>query len=160
MSDEPRSRVDKLAQQLLDDRAKQAEREQDRQRERQQDRGSGWRDSIGFDPYQVTNWKTIAGPDPGYMPKTPMRMGPVGFYVHCQGCNAEFESKGWAYCPTCMELPAEERHAMKPAFSGRMCQAPRCENPIPRTARKGAKYCSKACRQRASYSTDKPAHED
>jgi hypothetical protein len=94
------------------------------------------------------------------MPKTPMRMGPVGFYVHCQGCNAEFESKGWAYCPTCMELPAEERHAMKPAFSGRMCQAPRCENAIPRAARKGAKYCSKACRQRASYSTDKPAHED
>jgi hypothetical protein len=51
-------------------------------------------------------------------------------------------------CPQCMALPAEERHAMKPAFSGRMCQASGCENPIPRTMRAGSKYCSDACRQR------------
>lgn len=153
-------RTNRLAQQILDDRARQADRQQERQQERLQDKAPGWKHSIGFDPYQVTNWKTIAGPDPGSLPKTPMRMGSAGFYTHCKACNSEFESKGWAYCPKCMELPAEERHAMKPAVVGRMCQAPRCENPIPRTARAGSKYCSKACRQRASYSTDKPAHED
>ena len=58
-----------------------------------------------------------------------------------------------AYCSKCVTLPAKERHAMKPAFSGRMCQATGCENPIPRTARADTKYCSKACRQRGPYST-------
>jgi hypothetical protein len=100
------------------------------------------RDPIGFDPYQTTKWRNVVGPAPGYLPKTQMRMGSAGFYIHCKACNAEFESKGWAYCPTCMELPAEERHAMKPAFVGRMCQAPGCENPIPHIARAGTMYCS------------------
>ena len=143
-------RTDKIARQILDDRAKQADRQQERLQERQHDRASGWAHSIGLDPYQVTNWKTIAGPDPGYLPKTPMRQGAVGFYINCKGCNATFESKGWAYCPKCMELPAEERHALKPAVVGRMCQAPRCENPIPRNARADAKYCSGACQSRAA----------
>lgn len=139
MTAEPRpSRVDRLAEQLLADRAKQTQRQQERQQERQRDSGPWWKASIGFDPY------------------APMRMGSVGFYIHCKACNAEFESKGWACCPACMELPAEERHAMKPAFSGRMCQAPGCENSLPRTARTGSKYCSKPCRQRAFRATRNP----
>jgi hypothetical protein len=153
---ESKSRAERLAEWLLEDRAKHAERQQERQAER----SPAERDPIGFDPYQTTKWQNVAGPASGYMPTTPMRRGSAGFYIRCKACNAGFESKGWAYCPTCMELPAEERHAMKPAFVGRMCQAPGCEKTLPRTARADAKYCSKACRQRASYSTDKPAHRD
>lgn len=143
------SRADKLIQQILADRAK-------RQQERQRERTPAERDPIGFDPYQTTKWRVIAGPDPGYLPKTPMRQGSVGFYTHCKACNAEFESKGLAYCPSCMELSAEERFSMTPAVRGRMCQAPGCETPIPRTARAGTRYCSKPCRQRALRATDNP----
>jgi hypothetical protein len=160
---EPKTRVDRLTEQLLADRARQAERQAKLRQEGQEKRAPSERDPIGFDSYQDTNWTALVGPDLRYLrylPKTPMRPGAVGFYIHCKihckACNAEFESKGLAYCLACMELPAEERHAMKPAFSGRMCQAPGCENPIPRAARAGTRYCSKACRQRASYSTPNP----
>jgi len=34
---------------------------------------------------------------------------PEGCFIACQCCAREFESFGWAYCPTCMEVPAEER---------------------------------------------------
>jgi hypothetical protein len=147
---EPKTRTERIAERLLADRAIRAERQQERQQERQRDQGPQWRHAIGFDPYLTTNWSA----NPGYLPKIPMRMGPVGFYIHCKACNAEFESKGWACCPTCMELPAEERRAMRPAFSGRMCQAPGCENQIPITARAGSMYCSGACRQRAARAKD------
>jgi hypothetical protein len=36
-------------------------------------------------------------------------MAPVGWFITCLACAREFESKGWAYCPSCMELPAETR---------------------------------------------------
>jgi hypothetical protein len=37
------------------------------------------------------------------------RMGPVGWFITCRSCAREFESRGWVYCPSCMELPAESR---------------------------------------------------
>jgi hypothetical protein len=146
-TNEPKSRVDRLTERLLDDRARDAKREKDRAQERHRDKEIRATDP---DPHLVAGWKAITDPRMSHMPRTPMRMGPVGFYIHCRACNAEFESKGWAYCPKCMELPAEERRAMKPAFSGRMCHAHGCENQIPRSARAGAKYCSGACQKRAS----------
>src|SRR5262249_38496683 len=65
--------------------------------------------------------------------------GPVGF-VACGHCGAEFESKGWKYCPTCMELPAEDRRSA-PAVTDRQCQAPSCVRLISRRRRADAKYC-------------------
>ena len=62
-----------------------------------------------FDPFPVTRWRVVAGGNPGYLAKTPMRRGPVGWFILCRACAVEFESKGWAYCPTCMDLPAEAR---------------------------------------------------
>jgi hypothetical protein len=38
-----------------------------------------------------------------------------GVFIACQCCARDFESRGWAYCPTCMELPAEERPANRKA---------------------------------------------
>jgi hypothetical protein len=105
------SRADKLARQILDHRAKEAERRATRPTQPQES-GPWWKKSIGFDPYQVTKWRVIAGPDPGYLPTTPMQQGAEGFYIHCKACNAHFESKGLAYCADCMKLPAEERHAI------------------------------------------------
>jgi hypothetical protein len=75
-----------------------------------------------FDPFAVTRWRVIADGEgyqrntkgrkgPGYLPTTKMRRGPVGWFIECQHCYREFESKGLAYCQACMELPAEERRA-------------------------------------------------
>jgi hypothetical protein len=102
-----------------------------------------------FDPFAVTWGRPVAGPDPGYLPKVSMRQGSEGFFIHCRACGHEFESKGWAYCGDCMQLPPEERRAMQPSVRGRICQAPQCENPVPRRSRAGARFCSSACRQRA-----------
>ena len=99
-----------------------------------------------FDPFSVTRWRVVAGGDPGFMPTTPMRKGPDGFYISCRGCGSKFESKGMAYCPSCMALPAEERQGMRPP--GRACAAPGCEKVIAPSARADAVYCSAACRQR------------
>jgi hypothetical protein len=74
-----------------------------------------------FHPFAITRWRIIAGGDPGYLVKTPMRQGPVGWFIACQCCAREFESKGWAYCPTCMELPAEERRANRKPQDCRDC---------------------------------------
>jgi hypothetical protein len=53
-------------------------------------------------PLSVTRWHTVAGAEPGSLPRTHMRMGKGGFYVPCRGCRREFESRGWAFCsPTC-----------------------------------------------------------
>jgi hypothetical protein len=144
-AEKPQSRSERLARQILDDRARRAEQASRPQERRERPLGSD------FDPFAITKWRTIAASETGtgYLPKTPMRMGKVGFHVACRGCGMEFESKGLAYCPSCLELPAEERHAMKPAVIGRMCQAPGCENFIPRKTRADVVYCSKSCRERA-----------
>jgi hypothetical protein len=99
-----------------------------------------------FDPFSVRRWRVVAGGDPGYLVKTPMRSGPVDWFIACGHCGAEFESKGWKYCPTCMELSAEERRS-KPALSDRMCL--RCSRPIPVRRRADAKYCCARCAKTA-----------
>src|SRR6476619_1056390 len=77
----PLSRVERLTQQILADRAKLAERAKNKpSRPARED----------FDPYSIPYTRVIAGPDPGYLVRTPMRMGPVGFYISCQACGAEF----------------------------------------------------------------------
>jgi hypothetical protein len=100
-----------------------------------------------FDPFSAARWMVIAGGDPGYLVAMPMRKGPDGFYIRCRACGEKFESKGMAYCATCLTLPAEERHAMQPG--GRACLAPDCGNVLAATARVDARYCSKACARRA-----------
>jgi hypothetical protein len=129
---------EKLTRLLLEERERFAARPRE-----QRDRPVG----LDFDPFGVRRWKAVAGGDPGSLPTTPMRKGPVGFFIACCGCGGKFESKGWAYCPTCMKLPAEERHALRP--SGRPCCAPGCEKVMAPSARADALYCSKACRERA-----------
>lgn len=105
---------------------------------------------------EVTSWRVVAGGDPGYLPTTPMREGKEGFWIGCAACGAEFESKGGKYCPTCIELPADERRQLKPAFHGRLCQGPGCENFLPRATRADARFCSKACRKRARRASTAP----
>jgi hypothetical protein len=133
--------VKRLTEELLRDRERAKQREMERPR--------STRERSDFDPFSVNSWVVPAGSSPGYLPSTPMRKGPVGFYVSCKSCGSEFESKGLAYCPACMELPAEERRIAKPAFIGRLCQGPGCENFVSRGARADAIYCSKCCRDRA-----------
>jgi hypothetical protein len=129
-----------LAQRLLQDRQDQAERERRRRAASPRDRGAD------LDPFN-TIWKLPTGVDVGYLPKTPMRMGTIGFWIACRACGKKFESKGMAYCEPCLALPAEERRQMKP--QGRPCAAPGCTSVIAAIARLDAKYCSEACRQRA-----------
>jgi hypothetical protein len=100
-----------------------------------------------FDPFAVTRWRVIAGSNPGCLVKTPMRRGPVGWFVVCGHCGAESESKGWKCCPTCMEFPAEERRSA-PAVTGRRCQAPGCVRFLSRRRRADAKFCSPECKKR------------
>jgi hypothetical protein len=111
-------------------------------------------------------WRVVAPADrdPGYLPTTPMRMGRVGCFIACRSCGIKFESKGWGYCPTCMEMPAEERCAreqnkadlaeigIKPP-TRRMCEAG-CGQHIPRwrngrLVSSATRFCSDKCAARA-----------
>ena len=96
-----KTRARALAEQLLRDRAERVARKSSRTTTKV-DRGE-------FDPFTVTRWHVVAGGNPGYLPKTFMRMGPLGWFIACRACAREFESRGWAYCPDCMDLPAEAR---------------------------------------------------
>jgi hypothetical protein len=129
---------------------------QDRERRKQKPTATRSRaPADSFDPFAFTRWRVVASGDQGYLPKTHMRMGPVGWFIACGHCGAEFESKGWGYCPTCMELPAEERRqeawlkARDCAPSERSCQAPGCNDSIPKRARADARYCSQRCARKA-----------
>jgi hypothetical protein len=139
---------DWLARRLLEDREQARVRELGRRRERAP--------GIEFDPFQTVKWRRIAGPDPGYLPKMPMRLGARGGWINCRACGKKFESIGLAYCGACVELPADERRAMRPI--GRECQAAGCGNVIAATARADARYCSTACRVRASRAADVTAN--
>lgn len=136
--------AERLTQQLLEQRRQEREREQERTRERARQQ-QGWRDD--FDPFQIMNWRGVAGGDRGYLPKMSMRKGKDGFWIACRGCGQKFESKGMAYCQSCLVLPAEERRDMKP--SARACEAPGCSNVLAASARVDARYCSTACKKRA-----------
>jgi hypothetical protein len=87
------------------------DREQRRARPAERAQARPTTEGTEFDPFKVTRWRVIAGGDRGYVPRTRMRMGPLGWFIECQCCAREFESKGSAYCPTCMESPAQERRA-------------------------------------------------
>jgi hypothetical protein len=142
MSTVRKSRTQKLAEQLLRDRTDRAARKTPRT-------GNATKaERIEFDPFSITRWRVIAGGNPGYLVKTPMRRGPVGWFITCGHCGAEFESKGRKNCPSCMKLPAEERRD-KPAPSERHCQAPGCNAAIPRRRRANAKYCTDECAKAA-----------
>jgi len=144
-SPEP-TRAEKLAALILADQERLDAREREQRRERAQ--------GLEFDPFSVRRWKVVAGGDPGFLTTTPMRKGPNGFFIACRGCGNKFESMGLAYCGTCMDLPAEERHALKPP--GRPCAAPGCDKVMAPSARADAQFCSAACRQRARrHSRDK-----
>jgi hypothetical protein len=135
-----RSRAQALAERLLGDRAQRATRKASPPRTRLE--------GADFDPFAVTRWRVVAGGDPGYLVSTPMRRGPGGWVIACGHCGAEVESKGCKYCPTCMELPAEERRS-KPVISDRPCQAPGCTGSIPKRRRADAKYCTDRCAKAA-----------
>src|SRR5262245_60385286 len=77
------SRATTLAEQLLRDRAERTARP--RAASRPKVEGSD------FDPFAVARWRVIAGGNPGYLVKTPMRRGPVGWFIACRGCALEFE---------------------------------------------------------------------
>jgi hypothetical protein len=131
------SRAARLADALLQDRKR-----------RQDNKPKSTRQGIGverFDPFASLHPRVAAGADPGYLPRTLMRMGPVGWF-NCRHCLRKFESKGWGYCPRCMELPAEERRSEQPV-SDRLCRG--CSNPIPKRRRADAKYCSETCAKSA-----------
>jgi hypothetical protein len=104
-----------------------------------------------FDPFAITRWRVVApkGGNPGHLVKARMRRGPVGWFIACRACAREFESKGSAYCPDCMALPAEERRD-QPKPSGRVCERPTCDQRLSMHARADARYCSAACRKAAS----------
>jgi len=147
-----KSRAKALAEQLLRDRAERAARKETIPARTKVDKGTI------DDPFSSTRWRVVApkGGNPGYLPKTPMRRGPIGWFIACQACAVEFESKGWAYCPDCMALPAEERRS-QPKPSGRPCERPGCDQRLSMRARADARYCSVACRKAASR--DKTASE-
>jgi hypothetical protein len=137
----PKRRADKLAAALLRDRNERAARKSART--------APSRASSDFDPFQVTRWRVVTRSKPGHMPKTRVRQGPTGWFIACERCGAEFKSKGWRYCLSCMALPAEERRRdATPAPSERRCE--RCGGPIPWRARGDASYCGRACRRSAA----------
>src|SRR5215471_14496371 len=133
-----KSRTQALTESLLRDRAERAARKAVRSITKIE-RGD-------FDAFEATRWRVIAGRNPGYLVATPMRRRSVGWFVACDHCGAEFESKGWKYCSACIDLPAEERRS-KPAPSDRPCQ--RCGRPIPLRRRADAKYHSEKCAKAA-----------
>ena len=133
-----KSRTQALTKSLLRDRAERATRKAVRSITKIE-RGD-------FDAFEATRWRVIAGRNPGYLVATPNRRRSVGWFVACDHCGAEFESKGWKYCSACMDLPAEERRS-KPAPSDRPCQ--RCGQPVPLRRRADAKYCKEKCAKAA-----------
>jgi hypothetical protein len=138
-----KSRTQALTERLLRDRAERAARKTLR--------SSTKIERSDFDPFSVTRCRVIAGGDPGHLVKTPMRMGKVGWLIQCRACAVEFESKGWAYCPACMALPAEERRDHEPVKRvGRPCARPGCVERLSKRARADARYCSAACRKAVS----------
>jgi len=146
------SRTKVLTERLLQDRAERLARKVTNRTGRPAERAE-------FDPFKVTRPRVVAGGNPGYLVKTPMRRGPVGWFISCGHCGVEFESKGWRYCPQCMELPAEERREPLPSPTGPMCQCPGCSRRIPkwrggRRVSKATRFCSAKCANRARRLSD------
>jgi hypothetical protein len=101
-----------LAESLLRDRAERKARKPVRASQSERD---------DFDPFEFTRWRIVRdkGEPPfghGYLPRTSMRRGSVGWFIECRSCGDEFEPRGWAFCPACMEMPADERRARRRAY--------------------------------------------
>ena len=151
-------RAQALAQSLLRDRAERISRKPTSRIDRIAAGGSE------FDPFKVARWRVVADKGeppygPGYLVKTPMRRGPVGWFIACGHCGAEFESRGWRYCPECMALLAEERREPLPSPTGAVCQCPGCARRIPkwrggRRVSKATRFCSAKCANRARRLSD------
>jgi len=85
-------------------------------------------------------WRHVAGPPAGYLPK-PMGRSGEGFMVSCAGCGRKFKSLGLRYCaPDCRKRERERAEnqaamaevGMEPSTVKRPCQHPGCTNTIPR----------------------------
>jgi hypothetical protein len=107
---------------------------------------------VKFDPFESARWRVVAGGNPGHV-APPMSKAKTGFRIECRACQREFESVGWAYCPTCKALPIDERRT--PLKTGRPCERPDCTRKIPRwrngrEVRKDVWFCSRRCRDAAA----------
>jgi hypothetical protein len=91
-----------------------------------------------------------------------MPMGKSGFYITCDGCQREFESKGLRFCGSDCERTARERAetkatlteiGMEPVTTKRQCAVPGCAGRIPnwkngRRVSSARKYCDRHNRSR------------
>jgi hypothetical protein len=130
---EPRpikSRSARLAETLLRDRAERRAQQIVRQH-RQVPVGR-----IEFDPFKPAHYRVIAGGDPGYLPKAPMRRTADGWLVTCSDCGERYRSQGLKH-HSCNP---------KPKRMGRPCAVPGCEGRLSRYARADALRCD-ACRK-------------
>jgi ribosomal protein L24E len=97
-----------------------------------------------LNPFTVDHWRVIAGQSPGYMPK-PMRMRRHGFYIACLQCRREFESTGLRCCSTECERAYNGRAAAAATMAevGDVLTEKRkcecCGGPIPNWIGKGVK---------------------
>jgi hypothetical protein len=136
------------------------------------DYDAGYRRPEPLDPFKLTNWRVVAGGDPGRLPSTPMRRGSEGWYITCPGCQREFESKGLRCCSTACERRLCEHDentalmaevGMEPEAKPK-CSVPGCDNSIPkwrngRRVSKRARFCdrhSRHSKKRASEALIRP----
>jgi hypothetical protein len=116
-------------------------------------------------PFVVDQWRVIAGPPPGHMPKAPRMMGRHGFYIDCCHCKREFESRGLrccsAECARALKSRAEAV-AIVAEVGGELAAKRKCEccgGEIPNwtgegfkrhRTRKSQRYCSARCQRKAN----------
>jgi hypothetical protein len=104
------------------------------------------RDQRQFDPFSITKWKVAAGGDPGYLPKTQMRMGTTGFWITCARCSAEFESKGLKHCEKCRTMPAGKQAGALGAQISARSRCRRCRVALPNPVEsQWSAFCSRDC---------------
>jgi ribosomal protein L24E len=109
-------------------------------------------------------WRVIAGPLPGYMPKIAMQQGKHGFYINCLHCKREFESKGLRCCSVECERAYQGRVAAAQVVAevgGTLTEKRKCSicgGPIPkyvgtgkhrRLTNKTKTTCSNRCQEKA-----------
>ena len=170
------ARVERLAEQLLRDRAERAEPPPPaasiaccacgRSFTYRRSHGD---DSGRFCSMRCREWHDAGNPayDPDYGSKNNPRwygllIGPHGFYIDCAGCSKRFDSRGPRCCSLECERRARERVETNALMTEvgmdtpvkRQCQAPGCTNGIPRWRKgravsKAVRYCSPACGRRA-----------
>jgi hypothetical protein len=120
-----------------------------------------------IDPFAVPadQWRVVAGPPPGFMPRVAMRQGRHGCFIDCLQCKREFESKGLRCCSIECERAYRQRRESVAALAEigealpekRKCEC--CGGPIPNWIGTGVKrkrtpksrrYCSGRCQRQAN----------